>query len=110
MSAAGWRAREPVRERADLHSAQRPERLAHLFTEQLWLLPSSEVTASVEFLEVNEVVGICALCPTPWRRGELIREDTNGKRDGDVLCVEEVGLILPIEACRGYPRVRQPIE
>src|SRR6202011_1962810 len=59
---------------------------------------------------VDEVVGISALCPAPRGLVELVGKDADGERDGDVLGVEEVRLVLPVETSRADPRVRQPVE
>jgi hypothetical protein len=61
------------------------------------------VSASVELVVMDEVVGIRALCPTPRGLVELVGKDAYGKRDGDVLGVEEARLVLPIETSRGTP-------
>src|SRR4051794_38157621 len=44
-------------------STERPERCAHLFREELRLLPGGEVAASLDLVEVDEVVRIRALGP-----------------------------------------------
>ena len=41
---------------------------------------------------------------------ELVGKDAYRERDGDVLGVEEVRLVLPIETRGGNPCVRQPVE
>jgi hypothetical protein len=41
---------------------------------------------------------------------ELVGEDAYGERDRDVLGVEEVRLVLPVQAPRGNPGVRQPVQ
>ena len=68
------------------------------------------MTAPVELVVVDEVAGIRALGPAPRGLVELVGEDADGKRDGDVLGVEEVRLVLPVEAGRGNPGVRQPVQ
>ena len=95
--------------RADL-LAQRSEGRAKLFAEELGLLPGREVAASVEPVVVDEVVRIRALGPAPRRLIELVGEHADGERDRDVLGVEEVRLVLPIQASRRDPGVRQPVE
>jgi hypothetical protein len=59
---------------------------------------------------VDEVVRICALGPAPGCPVQLIREGAYLERNCDVLGVEEVRLVLPIETSRGNPGVRQPAE
>src|SRR6202042_434118 len=66
--------------------------------------------ALVELVEVDEVAGIRALGPAPRGLIELVGEDADGIRNGDVLGVEEVRLVLPIETSRGNPGVRQPVQ
>src|SRR4029450_10642456 len=68
------------------------------------------MAASVELVVVDEVVGIRPLCPAPRGLIELIGEDAYRIRNGDVLGVEEVRLVLPVVTSRGYPGVRQPIK
>jgi hypothetical protein len=41
---------------------------------------------------------------------ELVGEDADGVRNRDGLGVEEVPLVLPVEASRGDPGVRQPVQ
>ena len=91
-------------------SPQRPERRAHLVREQLRLLPGGEVAAAVELVVVDEVVRIGALGPAARGLVELVGEDADGERDRDVLGVEEVRLVLPVQASRGDPGVGQPVE
>src|SRR6266516_8106051 len=88
--------------------AQRLERRAQLGGEQVGLFPGGEVAASVELAVVDEVLGIRALGPAPRGLIELVGEDAYGKRDRDGLGVEEVRLVLPVQASRGNPGVRQP--
>src|SRR6266566_8595960 len=90
--------------------AQRLERRPHLGGEQVWLFPGGEVAASVERVVVDEVVGIRALGPAAGGLIELAGEDADGKRDRDGLGVEEVRLVLPVQAGRGNPGVRQPVQ
>jgi hypothetical protein len=61
------------------------------------------VAAFVERVVVEEVVGVGALGPAARGLVELVGEDTDGKRDRDGLGVEEVGLVLPVQAGRGKP-------
>ena len=68
------------------------------------------MAASVELVEVDEVVGIGALGPAPRGLVELVGEDAYRIGDGDGLGVEEVSLVLPVETSRGNPAVRQPVE
>src|SRR5450631_1422082 len=89
---------------------ERSERRSDLFGEQLGFFPGGEVAASVKLVVMDEVVGIRALCPAPRGLVELVGKDADGERDGDVLGVEEVGLVLPIQASGGDPGVRQPVE
>jgi hypothetical protein len=41
---------------------------------------------------------------------ELVGEDADGERNGDVLGVEEVRLVLPVQTGRGNSGVGQPVE
>src|SRR5258708_30758139 len=59
---------------------------------------------------MDQVVGIRALCPAPWGLVELVGKHAYRERDGDVLGVEEVGLVLPVETSGGDSGVRQPVE
>jgi hypothetical protein len=68
------------------------------------------VAASVELVVMEEVFGIRALGPAPRGLIELVREDADREGDRDGLGVEEVGLVLPVQAGRGNPGVRQPVE
>jgi hypothetical protein len=90
--------------------AQRSERGAKLFAEDPRLLPSREVAASVDPVVVDEVVRVRALGPAPRSLVELVGEHGDGERDRDVLGVEEVRLVLPIQASRGDAGVGQPVE
>src|SRR3954471_3485950 len=88
---------------------QRPEPGTDLVDEQLRLFPSREVPALVEPVVMDQVrIGV--LCPLPRPLEELTRKHTHGYRDGHALRVEEPELVLPVEATRRDPRVRQPIE
>jgi MFS transporter, PHS family, inorganic phosphate transporter len=90
--------------------AQRAERGAHLAGEQVWLFPGGEVAAAVEPAVVDEVAGVGAFGPAARGPVELVREDADGVRDRDGLGVEEVRLVLPVQAGSGDPGVRQPVE
>src|SRR5687767_6727853 len=90
-------------------STQGPEGGAYLAREEVRLLPGREVVALVDFVEVDEV-GVGLLGPTPRRLIELARKDAHGGRDGDALGVEEIECVLPVQAARGHPGVRQPCE
>src|ERR1700724_49943 len=59
---------------------------------------------------MDEVAGVRALGPAPRGLIQLLGEDAAGKRNGDVLGVEEVRLVLPIKTSRGNPGIRQPVE
>src|SRR5438105_11539005 len=59
---------------------------------------------------MNEVVRIRTLRPAPRCLVQLVGKDAYGKWNGDVLGVEEVRLVLPIETSRGDPGVCQPVE
>ena len=52
---------------------------------------------------MDEVAGIRALGPAPRGLIELVGEDADGVRNRDGLGVEEVRLVLPVEASRGNP-------
>jgi hypothetical protein len=84
--------------------AQRPERRPHLGGEQVWLFPGGEVAALVEPVVVDEVVGIRAFGPAARGLIELVGEDADGKRDSDGLGVEEVRVVLPVQAGPMKPR------
>src|SRR5258708_24442956 len=107
MPSCGWMSRPSGP--AGVWLAQRPERRPHFGGEQVWLFPGGEVAASVERVVVDEVVGIRALGPAAGDLIELVGEDADGKRNRDGLGVEEVRLVLPIQAGRGNPRAGQPL-
>src|SRR6266566_5642778 len=86
------------------------ERSAQLLAEDLRLLPSREVPAFVEPVVVDEVLGIRPLGPGSRCLVELVWEHADGIRNGNVLGVEEVRLVLPVEAGRGDTGVRQPVK
>src|SRR3954451_22940179 len=88
--------------------AQRSQARAHLFYEEVRLLPCGEVPADGQSVVVDEV-GIGLLCPTPRHLIELVREDAHRYRNGDALRAEEGQLVFPIETSRRDPRVRQPV-
>src|SRR5258707_11631571 len=96
MPSCGWMSRPSGP--AGVWLAQRPERRPHLGGEQVWLFPGGEVAASVERVVVDEVVGIRALGPAAGGLIELVGEDADVKRDRDGLGVEEVRLVLPVQA------------
>src|SRR5215468_573415 len=89
--------------------AKRPEARANLFGQELWLFPGGEVVALLDLVEVDEV-GVGPLGPGPGGLVELVREDADGRRDGDALDVEEAELVLPVETRSRDPRVRQPVQ
>ena len=68
------------------------------------------MAAPVEPVVVDEVVRVGALGPAPRGLVELVGEDADGVRDRDRLGVEEVRLVLPLQASRGNPGVRQPVQ
>jgi hypothetical protein len=72
-------------------------------------LPGGEVVAVVDFVEVDEV-GVGLLGPGPRCLIELVREDAHRCRDGGALDVEEAEVVLPVQATRGHPGVRDPGE
>ena len=109
LRVGGCRAPRRSRHRVVL-LAQRSERCAELLAEELGLFPSGEVAASVEPVVVDEVVRIGALGPAARGLVELVGEDADGERDRDVLGVEEVRLVLPVQASRGDPGVGRPVE
>src|SRR5437879_2114267 len=59
---------------------------------------------------MDEVVRIRALSPTPRSLVQLVGKDAYGKGNGDLLGVEELRLVLPVQTSRGDPCVRQPVE
>jgi hypothetical protein len=61
------------------------------------------VAAPVELVVVDEVVGVGASCPASRGLVELVGEDADGIRNGYVLGVEEVCLVLPVQTGRGNP-------
>src|SRR5688572_23954049 len=91
--------------------AQRLEAGAHLFREELRLLPGGKVATFGKLVVVDQV-GICLLRPTPRRLGEFIREGAHGHRKLHALRAKEAQLVaevvLPVETGRGNPGVRQP--
>ena len=70
---------------------KRPERRAQLLHEELRLFPRREVPALVDLVEV-ERFGYAALRPAARRLVKLVGEDGDGRRDGEVLGAEVVGL------------------
>src|SRR5437016_10949444 len=68
------------------------------------------MAAPVERVVMDQVVGVRPLRPAPRCLIQLVGKDAYGKRNGDVLGVEEVRLVLPVETSRGNPGVRQPVE
>src|SRR5690349_22668967 len=97
-----------------LRSTHRLERRAQLGREELRLLPRGEVTAVVDFVEVDEVA-VRARGPALRRAVDLARKYRYGDRDRDVRRllrrgVQHRGGVLPVEP-RGRDRaVRQPVE
>src|SRR5262249_56292927 len=89
--------------------AKSPERGAHLLGEELRLFPGREVSALVDFVEVDEV-GVGAFRPASRSLVLLARKDADGDWKGEALHVEEAALVLPIQARGGNPRVGQPVE
>src|SRR3954451_25252423 len=63
--------------------AERAEPVAQLRGVELGLLPGREVPAAVELVVVDEP-GVRLLRPAPGRPVELVGEDANGGRHGDV--------------------------
>src|SRR6185437_3729437 len=78
--------------------AQRPERRPHLGGKEIGLFPRGKVAAPVELVVVDQVAGIRVLGPAPRGLIELVGEDADGKRDRDGPGVEEVRLVLPVQA------------
>jgi hypothetical protein len=72
-------------------------------------LPSGEVVAPVDLVEVDEL-RVRLLGPAPRRLVELHGEDGHGGGHGGALDVEEAEFVLPVEPSRGDPGVRQPRE
>ena len=68
------------------------------------------MAAAIEPVVMDEVVGIRALCPAPRGLIELIGEDADRERDGNVFGVEKGRLVLPVETRRRDPGVGQPVE
>src|SRR5260370_34693926 len=108
MPSGGWMSRPSGR--AGVWLAQRPERRQHLGGEQVWLFPGGEVAASVERVVVDEVFGVRALGPAAGGLIELVGEDADGERNRDGLGVEEVRLILPVQAGRAKPTPGRPTQ
>src|SRR6185503_270192 len=75
--------------------AQRSERRADLFREQLGLLPRREVAALVDLVEVDQVA-IGSLDPSSGRTPDLPREDREGRGHGDLALVGDAR-VLPVE-------------
>src|SRR5262249_2207840 len=90
---SSWRCRSTT----GIQSAQRRERGPHLLCEELRLLPRGEVPAPLDLVVIDEVVGIGALGPTSGRLIQLVGEDADRERNGDVLGVEERRGVLPVE-------------
>ena len=68
------------------------------------------MTASVEPVVMDQVVRVCAFGPAARGLIELVREDADRERDRDRLGVEEIGLVLPVEASRRDACVREPVQ
>src|SRR4051812_14080771 len=84
---------------------QRPERGAHLFGEELRLLPRGEVTALVHLVEVDVDTRVCPLDPAPRCPPDLSGERGEADRNRDWLgcltCRSGVLLaFLPVRARR----------
>src|SRR5215472_9543821 len=108
-AAGAWRVRAARGGRAPpigVWLAQLLERRPHLGGEEVRLFPGGEVAAPVDLVVVDEVLGIRALRPAARGLVELVGEDADGERDRDGLGVEEVRLVLPVQASRGDPGVR----
>jgi hypothetical protein len=58
----------------------------------LRLFPGREVPALVKLIEVDEVVGIRALCPALRGLLELVGKDADGERDGVFLASKKSAL------------------
>src|SRR5262245_39795939 len=88
----------PVVRLAPLRSAQRPERRLELGREELRLFPGSEVPATVDLVEVDQVaIG----APGPGLRGpiDILWKDRDAHRDRDL------GGLLPGRTRRACPAV-----
>src|SRR5262249_30725597 len=62
------------------------------------------------YLVVVDQVLVRVLGPCTWRLVEVVREDADGRGNGDVLGIEEAQLVLPVKPGRGDRGVRQPVE
>ena len=60
-----------------------------------------------EGVEMDEIV-VGALGPTPRSLVDLLREDADGSRNGDVEVTDLGALVFHIETSAGHARVRQP--
>src|SRR3954464_15142080 len=94
---------------AGFYLAKRAEPVAQLGGVQLRLLPGGEVPAALDLVVVDEV-GVCLLAPAARRVDDVVGEDAHGHGNGDVPDGGPAGLVLPVDARRGDPRVRQPEE
>src|SRR5215831_11418929 len=93
---------------------QRPKRSAHLVHKQLRLLPGRKMRALGKAVVVDEL-GIRLLSPTLRRLVDLFGESAHSDRDLDASNIEEAAGRkimpgVPVEACRGYRGVCQPVE
>src|ERR1700729_3254085 len=89
--------------------AQRLERRANVFAEELRLFPGGKVAADVVLLVIDEF-GIGFLRPAPRCRIDLARVPAHADRARAALDVEVAALIIRIESRRRNGRVRQPVE
>src|SRR3954451_11060453 len=86
---------------------ERAEPVAQLRGVQLGLLPGGEVPAAVNLVVVDEV-GVRLLGPALRRVDDVVGEHAYGNRNGDVPDRGPAGLVLPVDARRRDPGVRQP--
>src|SRR5438128_10618673 len=66
------------------------------------------MSALVDFVVVDEVA-VRSLDPAPRRAKDLVREDREGRWNGDLALVDDAG-VLPVEPCSGGAGVREPVE
>src|SRR6516225_3059767 len=100
--AAAWRARAPVA--VSFRRAKRLEPRTKLLGEELWLLPSGEVSALLHLVVVDEI-WIGSLRPVPGRLVEFVGENAHSGRDFDPLRTEKGDLVLPRKTSRRDPRI-----
>src|SRR5256885_3476398 len=89
--------------------AKRPECVSHLVGKQRWLLPGGEVSTNREPVVMDQP-GIRPFRPAPRRFVKLVRKDAHPNRDLHALDIEEPELVLPVEASRRNPGIRQPVK